>query len=94
MKLRLGIACIVASVLLGSAAATSYHVAVPATVLALIFAVLGLGLIDEATDPRRKPNPRTTPIEVEVAIHYDPNAPTIDNFGADDIAAVRWVRNG
>lgn len=59
MRLRLGIACIVVAVLLGIIAATSYHLATPATVLALIFAVLGLGLIDEATDPRRKPNPRT-----------------------------------
>ncbi len=59
MKLRLGIAALTISFALCAVAVVSMEWAILATLFALIFAVTGLGLVLEATDPRRKPNLRT-----------------------------------
>jgi hypothetical protein len=59
VKLRLGIVCIFAALVLGAVAVTSMHYALAAAAIGVGFALVGVGLLCEATDPRRKPNPRT-----------------------------------
>lgn len=54
-----GLLCLALAVVLAIVAVTSMHWAMPAAAAGVIFAVLGLGLFADATDPRRKPNPRT-----------------------------------
>lgn len=59
MKLRLGIVCIAAAVVLLAVAITMRDYAMVVAMLGVGFALVGTGLLCEATDPRRKPNPRT-----------------------------------
>lgn len=59
MKARLGILSLACAISCGLVAVTSMHFAMAAAAIGVGFALVGIGLLCEATDPRRKPNPRT-----------------------------------
>lgn len=56
---RLGVLSIALAVLCGAVAVVSMHYAIVAVMLGMAFAFVGIGFLEMATDPRRKPNPRT-----------------------------------
>lgn len=59
-KVTAGVVLLTIALLCGAVAVVSYHLAILATIFAVLTGGLGLALLAEAADPRRKPNPRTT----------------------------------